>query len=159
DIRRVIEAIKAGVPGAAVKDEMASLESRRIELLGQLESAPPSLPRLHTNLAELYRQKVVNLAEALNEEDTRLEAAECIRELIEEIRLVPKHAQLEIALYGELAALINLANGHPRSKGTGGANNAGCGDSQPPSFAACSRRVIGSRRRRTGPIPAFRYEP
>src|SRR5262245_13764719 len=98
---------------------MASLETRRIELLGQLESAPPSLPRLHPNLAELYRQKVVNLAEALNEEDTRLEAAECIREIIEEIRLVPKHGELTIELYGELAALINLANGHPRSKGTG----------------------------------------
>src|SRR5262249_32128602 len=70
DIRRVIDAIKAGVPGAAVKDEMATLEARRIDLLGQLESAPPSLPRLHPNLAELSRQKVVTLAEALNEEHT-----------------------------------------------------------------------------------------
>ena len=61
----------------------------------------------------------MNLAEALNEEDTRLEAAECIRELIEEIRLVPKRGELEIELYGELAALINLANRQPRSKGTG----------------------------------------
>ena len=115
----MIEAIKAGVPGAAVKDAMASLESRRIDLLGQFENTPPSTPRLHPNLAELYRQKVMNLAEALNEEDTRLEAAERIRELIEEIRLVPKRGELEIELYGELAALINLANGHPRSKGTG----------------------------------------
>jgi hypothetical protein len=64
-------------------------------------------------------KKVVNLAEALNEQHTRLEATECIRELIEEIRLVPKRGELEIQLYGELAALINLANGHPRSKGTG----------------------------------------
>jgi hypothetical protein len=38
-------------------------------------------PRLHPNLAELYRQKVINLAEALNDEHTRLEAAECLREL------------------------------------------------------------------------------
>jgi site-specific DNA recombinase len=98
---------------------MASLETRRIDLLDQFENAPPPTPRLHPNLAELYRQKVMNLAEALNEEDTRLEAAECIRELIEVIRLVPKRGQLEIELYGELAALINLANGHPRSKGTG----------------------------------------
>jgi hypothetical protein len=103
EIRRVIEAIKAGVPGAAVKDAMASLESRRIDLLGQFENTPPPTPRLHPNLAELYRQKVMNLAEALNEEDTRLEAAECIRELIEEIRLVPKRGELEIELYGELA--------------------------------------------------------
>ena len=30
DIRRVIEAIKAGVPGAAVKDEMTTLEAKRV---------------------------------------------------------------------------------------------------------------------------------
>ena len=119
EIGRLIEAIKAGVPGAAVKDEMAVLEARRVELLARLEAAPPSMPRLHPNLAELYQQKVTNLAEALNDEHTRLEAAECIRELIEEIRLVPANGKLRVELYGELAALLNLANGHPRSKGTG----------------------------------------
>jgi D-alanyl-D-alanine dipeptidase len=61
----------------------------------------------------------MNLAEALNDEQTRLEAAECIRELIVEIRLVPQRGKLRVELYGELAALINLANGHPHSKGTG----------------------------------------
>ena len=119
DIRRVIEAIKAGVPGAAVKDEMTTLEGRRIALLVQLEGTPPPMPRLHPNIAEVYRQKVVNLGEALNEERTCMEAAECIRELIEEVRLVPENGSLRIELYGELAALINLANEHPRSKGTG----------------------------------------
>ena len=77
------------------------------------------MPRLHPNLAELYRQKVMNLAQALNDEHMRLEAAECIRELIEEIRLVPDNGKLRVELYGELAALINLANENPRSKGTG----------------------------------------
>ncbi len=119
EIRRVIDAIKSGVPGVAVKDEMTALEARRVELLAQLQAAPPPMPRLHPNLAELYRQKVMNLAEALNEEHTRLEAAECLRELIEEIRLVPKSGKLQIELYGELAALLNLANKHPRSKETG----------------------------------------
>ena len=71
------------------------------------------MPRLHPNLAELYRQKVIHLAEALDEEHTGLEAAECIRELIEEIRLVPENGKLRVELYGELAALINLANQHP----------------------------------------------
>jgi site-specific DNA recombinase len=116
----VIEAIKAGVPGAAVKDEMASLEARRLELLEQFEAAPPPMPRLHPNLAELYRHKVLNLAKALDDEDTRLEASECIRDLIEEIRLVPDNGKFRVELYGELAALINLANQNPRSnKGTG----------------------------------------
>ena len=119
EIRRLIDAIKSGVPGAAVKDEMTALEGRRVELLAKLESAAPPMPRLHPNLAEFYRQKIMNLAEALNEEDTRLEAAECLRELIEEIRLVPKSGKLQVELYGELAALLNLANKYPRSKETG----------------------------------------
>jgi hypothetical protein len=108
-----------GVPGAAVKEEMTVLEARRLELLAQLEAAPASLPRLHPNLAELYRQKVTNLAEALNDEHTRLEAAECIRELIDEIRLVPDNGQRRVELYGELAAPLRLANGHPAPRKRG----------------------------------------
>jgi site-specific DNA recombinase len=50
EIRRLVEAIKAGVPGAAVKDEMASLEARRVEFLAHLETAPPPMPRLHPTL-------------------------------------------------------------------------------------------------------------
>ena len=61
----------------------------------------------------------MNLAEALNEKHARLEATECIRQLIEEVRLVPENGRLQVELYGELAALINLANANPRSKGTG----------------------------------------
>ena len=30
---------------------------------------------------------------------------------------MPRRGELEIEFYGELAVLINLANGHPRSKG------------------------------------------
>ena len=119
EVGRMIEAIKAGVPGAAVKDEMAVLEARRVELLARLEAAPPSMPRLHPNLAELYRQKVTNLAEALNDEHTRLEAAECIRELIDEIRLVPENGKLRVELYGELAALLNLATDTPAPRERG----------------------------------------
>jgi len=32
---------------------------------------------------------------------------------------VPEKGKFRVELYGELAALLNLANGHPRSKGTG----------------------------------------
>jgi hypothetical protein len=32
---------------------------------------------------------------------------------------VPDQGRLRLELYGELAALINLTNGHPRSKGAG----------------------------------------
>ena len=79
EIQRLIEAIKAGVPGAIVKGEMTTLETRRSDLLSQLKAAPPPTPRLHPSIAEIYRQKIVDLGEALNDERTRTEAAECIR--------------------------------------------------------------------------------
>ena len=119
DIQKLIEAIKEGVPGSAIKDEMQALECRRQELTHAMENAPASMPRLHPNLAQLYHDKVDRLTDALNEESSRTEAAEAIRALIEEVRLVPDAGSLKIELYGELAALINLANEHPRSKGTG----------------------------------------
>ena len=119
EIRRLIEAIKSGVPGGAVKDEMTTLEARRSDLLDQLKTAPPRIARLHPNLAEVYRQKIASLHEALNDEGTRAEAAEYIRGLIEQIRLVPEKGRLRVELFGQLAALINVANKHPRSNGTG----------------------------------------
>jgi site-specific DNA recombinase len=118
EIGRVIEAIKEGVPGTAVKDEMKALEARRSDLVDQLKGAPPAVPRLHPNVAAVYREKIAGLREALNAEDTRTEAAEMIRGLIEEVRLVPEEGRLRIELSGELAALISLANQHPRSSGT-----------------------------------------
>ena len=119
ELRRLIEAIKSGVPGATLKDEMTALEARRVDLLAELEAAPPPMPRLHPNLAELYRQKVMNLAEALNIDQTRPEATECLRALIEEIRLIREEGKLRIELYGELASLVNLANGNPRFEEAG----------------------------------------
>jgi DNA invertase Pin-like site-specific DNA recombinase len=118
-LQNFIDAIKDGIPGAAVKDEMIVLEKRRQELLHKLEHAPAPQPRLHRSLARLYRDKVDRLARALNEETTRTEAAEAIRALIEKICLVPNDGTLRIELFGELAALINLANGNTRSKENG----------------------------------------
>ena len=119
DIKKLIEAIKEGVPGSAIKDEMETLEDRRQELTYALEHAPASLPRLHPNLAQIYHDKVARLTAALNEESNRAEAAEAIRALIEEVRLVPDDENLRIELFVELAALNNFTNELPRSKETG----------------------------------------
>jgi site-specific DNA recombinase len=123
DITRIIDAIKAGVPGEALKDEMAALIVTKEQLQQQLDAVPAPKPRLHPNLADLYRNKVANLIEALNASDTVLEAAEAIRTLIEAVRLVPKDGELKIELYGELAALLSLGqdakNKNPRGDASG----------------------------------------
>jgi hypothetical protein len=101
--------------------------------IGKEDGSENSIGRRHRPRPRQKRRKVINLGEALNEERTCVEAAECIRELIEEVRLVPKNGELSSELYGELAALINLANGRPRFKETGvqvmlvaGARNQRC---------------------------------
>ncbi|MBT6218527.1 MAG: recombinase family protein [Rhodospirillaceae bacterium] len=120
EVSRIIDAIKAGVPGSAVKDEMQSLEERQLELQLALDGTPAPFPRLHPNLAEVYRKKVENLTDALNEESTKAEAVEAIRELIDEVRLVPAGDALKIELYGELASLLQLGqNKHPRDMSSG----------------------------------------
>ena len=120
-LHQLIEAIKAGVPGSSIKDEIGELEQRRSEIEAKLAAAPAPKLRLHPNLAELYRRRVADLADALNGETMRSEATAAMRGLIEEIRLVPVDGKLRIELFGELAALIKLASGegpgirHPRA--------------------------------------------
>ena len=54
-----------------LQDKLDSLETRRIEIEVQLTAAPAPGPRIHPNLAELYRRKVEALREALDDPDIR----------------------------------------------------------------------------------------
>jgi site-specific DNA recombinase len=68
EIRKLIQAIKDGVPGASIRDEMASLEARKADLQARL--AAPEMPQLlHPAMADVYREKVTSLCEALEHED------------------------------------------------------------------------------------------
>ena len=76
---------------------------------------------LHTNLPELYRNKIGRLAEALTTPETVTEAGEIMRGLIDRIVLTPAHGELRAELHGDLAVLARFAHeGEPRS----GANPA-----------------------------------
>jgi len=110
-IRALVEAIKDGMRTPTMKQELLALEARKAELAAVLEHAPKPAPRLHPKLAEIYRAKVANLQEELNRPELRTEAADAIRSLIEEIRLVPMNGKLEIELGGDLAGILALAAG------------------------------------------------
>ena len=119
DIQKVIEAIKAGYAGPELKAEMDALQVRKEALLAQLAALdePPAL--LHPSMADLYRSKVEQLAQALQREDTRLEASEMLRGLIDSIVLMPEKRQLRIELRGNLAAMLTAAQKTRRSPETG----------------------------------------
>ena len=63
---------------------------------------------LHPNLATIYKEKIANLVQSLNDPNNLIEANAAIRQLIERVQLVPENGELKIELYGELAALLKL---------------------------------------------------
>ncbi len=108
-LRKLVDAIAEGVPGRTLKEEILALEARQDELRALLENGEgPREPLLHPNLAEIYRQKVAALNEALEHESTQAEAMDLIRSLVDEIELTPENGELRIDLKGELAGILNL---------------------------------------------------
>jgi site-specific DNA recombinase len=119
DIKKVIDAIKAGYAGPELKAEMDDLQARKNALLAQLATADEPPPLLHPSMADLYRSKVEELASPLQREDTRLEASEMLRGLIDSIVLTPEEGHLRIELRGNLAAMVAAAQHTKRSPETG----------------------------------------
>ena len=106
----------------ALRYELVALEARQLTLKQELAASTGPGPLLHPNLAEVYRQRVAALHEALHHPETRDEAFELIRSLIEEIRLVPDAGKLQIELRGELAGILALSadSTKPGSRGAAG---------------------------------------
>jgi site-specific DNA recombinase len=114
-IRRVIDAIKNGFAGPELKAEMDELQARKESLVAQLAAADAPVPLLHPNLAALYREKVTSAPAALQHVDSRSEAAEALRGLVDAIVLVPAGTELRIELKGNLAAMLSAAQNAKRS--------------------------------------------
>jgi site-specific DNA recombinase len=107
--RKLVELItEDDVPVKSLKAELRALEQRQSELEQALATASAPAPLIHPNLAEIYRQKVAALHEALTDPISRDEAFDTIRSLIEEIRLVPEAGELRIEIKGELGGIFSL---------------------------------------------------
>ena len=83
-----------------LQDKLDSLETRRIEVEVQLTAAPAPGPRIHPNLAELYRRKVEALREA------RDEALEILRGFIDRVTIKLLEHGFEIEIVGDIAKMI-----------------------------------------------------
>jgi site-specific DNA recombinase len=101
------------------KAEIKALDARRRKLQAHLESADEPPPLIHPQMAELYRQKVTTLAHALEAAETRTEAREALRGLIDAITLTPEMSTLRIELKGNLAAMLGATVQSKRSPETG----------------------------------------
>ena len=114
-----MDALANGTPPAAVNDRLRTLDARRVTLERDLAAAVAPAPRLHPNLAEVYRQKVAGLIEMLARDDA-VAIREEVRSLIETIVLTPAEGVLRVEIRGALAAILALASAaNGKSAGVG----------------------------------------
>src|SRR5262245_37111378 len=117
--KKLVEMVMEGVPPSEVKGELTANAARREELKAKLAAADAPPPLLHPEMADLYRQKVTTLAQALEQPETRTEATEALRGLVDAIILTPADSELRIELKGNLAAMLSAATNAKRSPETG----------------------------------------
>jgi site-specific DNA recombinase len=106
--KKLIEMVMEGVAPSVVKDELNANAARREQLESQLAATEEAPPLLHREMARIYREKVTELARALQEPDTRSEATEALRGLVDAIVLTPDEGrkELQLELRGNLAAML-----------------------------------------------------
>jgi site-specific DNA recombinase len=130
EIGKLIQALKDGVPASIVKEPLVALEAQQTELRARLERSAQPPPLLHPNMAELYREKVTQLARGLENEESRTAAADALRGLSDAIILTPQEGELKIELQGNLAAMLKAAQA--QSTGASLAPHGRWGDERSP---------------------------
>ena len=103
--------LKDAISIDAVKERGDKLRARKAELASFLATADEPPPLLHPAMAKQYRLRVQQLHEALQDdcEEKRMEAADIIRSLVEDIILTPVDGKVEIDVRGDLAGILTLS--------------------------------------------------
>ena len=101
--------LKGTLPEERIKERSGQLEVRKAQLEAVLASSEEPPPVLHPSMAVVYRERVAALHEALQQDDTRAQAAEVIRSLVSEIVLTPEDGALQINVRGDLAGILTIA--------------------------------------------------
>jgi hypothetical protein len=76
-----------------------------------MAATPPSPPRFHPRLADMYRHQVANLHRALSDPEARTEAAAILRGLIDRITLLGDNDGHLVVLAGDIVKLLSLPGG------------------------------------------------
>jgi DNA invertase Pin-like site-specific DNA recombinase len=109
-IAGIMEAIEDGMYRPAMKARMEDLERQKADITERLSLAPADIPDVHPNIANVYRLRVEDFTEALDDSDGGREAAEALRSLIGEIVLTPgtKRGEIHAELRGELMGILEF---------------------------------------------------
>jgi DNA invertase Pin-like site-specific DNA recombinase len=108
-IDKLVDAIIEGANALAVNAKLNVLEGQKAALEDKLAATADAEPLLHPALATIYRNMVETLETSLRQPETRREAFELIRGLIDAVMLTPANGKLEIELRGDLAGILALS--------------------------------------------------
>jgi hypothetical protein len=134
-IRTMVQTVADTGGSRALVEELRALERRQDQLREEIVAAgtPEVLPALHPNLAQVYRQKVERLEEALQDPVVSAAAVEALRSLIDAIVVHPgeRRGEVRVELRGDLAAFLHLQDEEPASEPSAptaeGTGNGGSG--------------------------------
>ncbi|MBM1174708.1 recombinase zinc beta ribbon domain-containing protein [Microvirga arabica] len=108
----IMRAIEDGLYQPSMKARLTELEAEKASLAAQqtFGSIAPNVS-VHPNLAAVYRKKVEELEQLLEDAEHRDEAMELIRSLIDNIDLTPREGGgVEAILHGDLARILVLCS-------------------------------------------------
>jgi site-specific DNA recombinase len=108
-IRKIVDAIADGKPARSLRDELLGLEARQDEIRAKLAITPEPKVYLAPNMAEIYRERVDGLQQALAAGGEQDQACEAIRGLIDKVVLTPVEGVLRVDLHGEAAAILQFS--------------------------------------------------
>jgi hypothetical protein len=109
-IDHIVQDIMDGLSSVALRRRLIELETRRAQLAANAAAAQTTLPLLHPNLADRWREEITELRQAFEEDRCDAEAREAVRRMVSEIRLTPRDGALAIDVKGNLAAMLNAAS-------------------------------------------------
>ncbi|WP_456763990.1 hypothetical protein [Bradyrhizobium sp. USDA 4463] len=95
----------------AVKERGDKLKERKAELSAFLANADEPPPLLHPAMAGQYRLRVQQLYASLqnNSDEQRVEAADVLRTLVQQIILTPVDGKIQIDVRGDLAGILAIS--------------------------------------------------
>jgi len=113
EISNVVDAVAAGFANATLKIKLESLEAEKVTLTAKLAEPAPKPISFLPNAAELYRQRIAQLEQALRHPESGDAAREAARALIGKAIIRPRpdvgKKAFDLQLEGALAALLQMA--------------------------------------------------